>query len=114
MRLSLLLVLLLPLAAAAQAFKPDALKALDRVIETAVSKRNPPGVVLRLEHAGEPHEIVRGTRAMVPGREEMTADTVFDAASLTKVVSTAPAVMLLVEQGKVELEAFVSQYLPEF
>jgi CubicO group peptidase (beta-lactamase class C family) len=40
--------------------------------------------------------------------------TVYDLASLTKVVATTPAVMLLVEDGKMELDAPVSRYLPEF
>ena len=43
-----------------------------------------------------------------PGR------TVYDIASLTKVVGTTTAVMLLVEDGKMELDAPVSRYVPEF
>jgi len=44
----------------------------------------------------------------------MTPDTIFDLASLTKVVATTTAVMQLVEQGKIRLEDPVSQYWPEF
>lgn len=44
----------------------------------------------------------------------MTPDTIFDLASLTKVVATATAVMQLVEQGKIRLEDPVAQYWPEF
>jgi uncharacterized protein YbbC (DUF1343 family)/CubicO group peptidase (beta-lactamase class C family) len=44
----------------------------------------------------------------------MTPDTIFDAASLTKVIATTPAIMQLVEQGKVRLEDSVAQYWPEF
>jgi CubicO group peptidase (beta-lactamase class C family) len=40
--------------------------------------------------------------------------TVYDLASLTKVVATTPAVMLLVEDGRMELDAPVARYLPEF
>jgi CubicO group peptidase (beta-lactamase class C family) len=40
--------------------------------------------------------------------------TVYDIASLSKVVATTTAVMLLVEDGKLELDAPVSRYLPEF
>jgi len=40
--------------------------------------------------------------------------TVYDLASLTKVLATTPAVMLLVQDGKMELDAPVSRYLPEF
>jgi len=44
----------------------------------------------------------------------MTLDTVFDLASLTKVIVTTTAVMQLVEQGKVRLNDPVAKYLPEF
>ncbi len=40
-----------------------------------------------------------GSRALVPQREPMTLDTIFDAASLTKVIATTPAIMRLFEQG---------------
>jgi CubicO group peptidase (beta-lactamase class C family) len=40
--------------------------------------------------------------------------TLWDLASLTKVVATTTAVMLLVERGRVELDAPVARYLPEF
>jgi len=43
----------------------------------------------------------------------MTTDTVFDLASLTKVVATATSVMILVEQGKVALSDPLSKYIPE-
>ena len=43
----------------------------------------------------------------------MTADTVFDVASLTKVVATAPAVLILVEEGKLRLGDPIVRYLPE-
>lgn len=49
------------------------------------------------------------------GAEKVDAGrTVYDLASLTKVLATTPAVMLLVEQGKMDLDAPVSRYLPEF
>jgi len=44
----------------------------------------------------------------------MTADTVFDMASLTKPIATATSVMQLVEQGKIKLSDPVSHYIPEF
>jgi CubicO group peptidase (beta-lactamase class C family) len=42
------------------------------------------------------------------------AETLWDLASLTKVVATTSAVMQLVEQGRVELDAPVQRYLPAF
>jgi uncharacterized protein YbbC (DUF1343 family)/CubicO group peptidase (beta-lactamase class C family) len=44
----------------------------------------------------------------------MTVDTIFDIASLTKVVATTTAVMQLFEQGKVKMNDPVAKYLPEF
>ena len=44
----------------------------------------------------------------------MTEDTVFDVASLTKVIATTPAVMVLVEQRLLELNQPVARYWPEF
>ncbi len=55
-----------------------------------------------------------GERALEPRREVMTLDTVFDLASLTKVIVTTTAVMQLVERGKVRLNDPVAKYLPEF
>ncbi len=103
------------MAGAAQpVFDPTALKALDQVIGKAVAKKNPVGVVLWLEHRGLTHTLVKGARELVPVREEMTADTIFDAASLTKVIATTPSIMVLADQGKIDLDAPASRYLTEF
>src|SRR5262249_22245156 len=55
-----------------------------------------------------------GQRALVPGREAMTIDTIFDAASLTKVIATTSCVMKLFEEGKIRIADPVTTYLPEF
>ncbi len=55
-----------------------------------------------------------GSRAIVPRREPMMLDTIFDCASLTKVVVTTTAVMQLWEQGKFRTTDPVAKYLPEF
>jgi uncharacterized protein YbbC (DUF1343 family)/CubicO group peptidase (beta-lactamase class C family) len=55
-----------------------------------------------------------GFRALEPRRELMTVDTIFDLASLTKVVATTTAVMQLVQSGAVRLNDPVSKYIPEF
>ena len=54
-----------------------------------------------------------GSRAVEPQREAMTADTIFDLASLTKVVATATSIMILVERGKVRLNDPVSNSFPK-
>jgi uncharacterized protein YbbC (DUF1343 family)/CubicO group peptidase (beta-lactamase class C family) len=55
-----------------------------------------------------------GSRSLIPVRSPMTVDTIFDLASLTKVVATTTAVAKLFEQGKIRLADPVTKYLPEF
>src|SRR5262249_37815587 len=55
-----------------------------------------------------------GLRSKEPAREAMTADTVFDLASLTKPLATATSVLLLLEQGKLRLTDPVARHLPAF
>ena len=56
-----------------------------------------------------------GDRALIPKREPMTEDTIFDAASLTKVIATTPCLMKLFEQGKLRLDDPVTNIsFPEF
>src|SRR6202522_4447911 len=88
---------------------------VDAVIEQAIHDGQIPGAVLLVGHNGQ---IIRskayGDRALEPRHEVMTLDTIFDLASLTKVIATTTAVMQLVEQGKVRLNDPVAKYLPEF
>jgi len=95
-------------------FNPEKLAEMDAEIGSAIEAGKLPGGVLWLEHRGGVHRSALGDRAVEPGREPMTLDTVFDAASLTKVLATTPAVMWLVERGKVDPEASVARYLPGF
>lgn len=88
---------------------------LDSAIREAVETDLIPGAVLIIGHKGEVvYRKAYGWRALVPHREPMTADTIFDAASLTKVVATTPSVMKLFEEGRLRLDDPVTKYLPEF
>jgi uncharacterized protein YbbC (DUF1343 family)/CubicO group peptidase (beta-lactamase class C family) len=106
------------LQAPAEAKHPAALNRLsgvDSVIEQAVADGNIPGAVLVVGHDGAVvYRKAYGSRALDPQREPMTLDTVFDLASLTKVIATTTAVMQLVEQGKVRMNDPVAKYLPDF
>lgn len=95
-------------------FVQQRLAEIDDAIGQAITDARTPGAVFHLEREGEIYSKAYGSRALVPRLEKMSEDTIFDAASLTKVVATTPAVMKLVEIGKVNLEAKVSSYLPEF
>jgi uncharacterized protein YbbC (DUF1343 family)/CubicO group peptidase (beta-lactamase class C family) len=103
-----------PAPVAQPAFRADKLAEMDAAIAEAIAGKRCPGGVLWFEHRGAAYHRAYGKRALVPAPEPMTEDTIFDAASMTKVVACAPAVMLLVERGRVKLEERVQTYLPEF
>jgi CubicO group peptidase (beta-lactamase class C family) len=98
----------------AEAFHPEKLAEMDAAILAAISSNKCPGGVLWVEHNGVSYHKAYGNRALVPAVESMTEDTIFDAASLTKVCAGTPAVMVLVERGQVKLDAPVKTYIPEF
>ena len=89
--------------------------ALDAILNQAVRDNRLPGAVLIVGHQGRIlHRQAYGFRALEPRREAMTLDTVFDVASLTKVIATTPVLMKLFETGKLRINDRVTQYLPEF
>ena len=102
----------------AQAAAPAAdvqLSGVDSIIRQAIADGNIPGAVLVVGHDGKViYRKAYGERALDPRREPMTLDTIFDLASLTKVIATTTAVMQLMEQGKVRMNDPVAKYLPEF
>jgi uncharacterized protein YbbC (DUF1343 family) len=85
------------------------------VVEAAIARHELPGAVVIV---GQDEQILYhaafGQRAVQPSSEAMTEDTIFDVASLTKVVATTTSVMQLVEQGRVRLNDRVTQFIPEF
>ena len=98
-----------PVAAASR------LSVVDPVIHEAIHDQLIPGAVLVVGHDGRViYRKAYGDRALEPRREAMTLDTIFDLASLTKVIATTTAVMQLVERGKVRLNDAVAKYLPDF
>ena len=99
--------------ASAQTFAGSA--ALDAATEQAIHDGLIPGAVIIIGHDGKiVHRKAYGARALIPAREPATLDTIYDIASLTKVVATTPAVMKLYEQGKIKIDDPVTAYLPEF
>lgn len=88
---------------------------LDAVLNQAVRDDKIPGAVLLVGHKGQViYRKAYGSRALVPVKEAMTVDTVFDIASLSKIVATTSGMMKLFEQGKVRMSDPVTAYLPEF
>jgi uncharacterized protein YbbC (DUF1343 family) len=94
---------------------PTRLAHLDEIIEAEIAKKQLPGAVVIVGRKGKiVWRRAYGNRAVEPAPEPMTADTIFDLASLTKVVATATSMMILVERGLVRLGDPVSRYIPEF
>ena len=94
---------------------PPRIPGIDRAVEAAIAAGQTPGAVVLVGRGSRVlHYQAYGTRATVPAREPMTVDTVFDLASLTKVIATTTAMMTLVEQGRVRLNDPVSAYVPGF
>ena len=88
---------------------------VDAAINQAIREGRLPGAVLIIGHDGQViYRKAYGNRALVPQPEGMTADTIFDCASLTKVVATTSSLMKLYEQGKFRLNERITQYIPEF
>ncbi len=94
---------------------PPNLGMLDAIVRDAIHDDQIPGAVVLVWHNGQVvYRRAFGNRALEPRREPMTVDTIFDVASLTKVVATTTAVMQLVQKGEVRLNDPVAKYLPEF
>jgi CubicO group peptidase (beta-lactamase class C family) len=88
---------------------------LDWEIQQSIRDKVIPGGVLVVVQNGKVlHRKAYGQRAIEPTPEFMTIDTIFDVASLTKIVATTPSIMKLVERGEVRLHDPVTAYLPQF
>jgi uncharacterized protein YbbC (DUF1343 family)/CubicO group peptidase (beta-lactamase class C family) len=97
-----------------QGISAERLSRMDADIQASIEKKELPGaIVLVARHGRVVWRKAYGARAVEPQREAMTTDTIFDLASLTKVVATTTSIMILVEQGKVRLSDPVVQFIPE-
>ncbi|MFM0511743.1 serine hydrolase [Paraburkholderia sp. RL17-373-BIF-A] len=86
-----------------------------RIVTGQIAAGRLPGAVVVAGNANEvQYREAFGQRMTEPHQELMTVDTVFDLASLTKVIATTTAVMQLVEAGRLQLDAPAMRYWPEF
>jgi serine-type D-Ala-D-Ala carboxypeptidase len=97
-------------------------KRVDSVVEAAISADLIPGAVVQIEQNGrliyskayglsQKYDFHRQPLDPAPA---MDTTTLFDLASLTKVVGTTTSLMLLVGQGRIGIDDPVSKYLPGF
>jgi CubicO group peptidase (beta-lactamase class C family) len=90
----------LPTAApSAVGMSPTQLTYIDQIVEAEIAKKQLPGAVVLVGRQGKiVWRRAYGNRALEPQPEPMTVDTIFDLASLTKIVATATSVMILVDR----------------
>lgn len=98
----------------AKGFDPAILEKIDEAINSAIKDEKLPGAVLHVEAKGHVYRKAYGQRALKPKKEVNTIDTIYDLASLTKVMATAPSIMKLVERGELDLDQTVNSILPDF
>ncbi len=88
---------------------------IDSIIKDAIQRGNIPGAVVLVGHNGRVvYRKAFGYRSLEPRREAMTVGTIFDMASLTKVIATTTCVMQLIGDGKIKPNDTVASYIPEF
>lgn len=91
------------------------LVAIDDVVAQGLRYERMPGCVVLVGYRGRIAWLKSyGSRQVKPEVVPMTTDTVFDLASLTKPIATATSILLLIENGLVELDAPAAKYIPEF
>lgn len=91
------------------------LKFIDAAVADEIAAKRLPGCVVLIGRQGQIAFLkAYGQKQLEPEPVPMTVDTVFDLASITKPVATATSVMILVEQGKLQIRDKVSQHIPEF
>jgi uncharacterized protein YbbC (DUF1343 family)/CubicO group peptidase (beta-lactamase class C family) len=88
---------------------------IEALVREEIGQKRLPGAVV-LVGVGDRilYQKAIGNRSLVPSTEPMTLDTMFDVASLTKVVATTTSVMMLIEQGRLRLVDRVSTFIPGF
>lgn len=88
---------------------------VDALVQDQINNLAITGAVLLVGHDGHiVHQRAFGYRAVSPHRDPMTLDTIFDLASLTKVVATTPSIMRLLQYGQIRLEDPLARHIPEF
>ncbi|NJD11531.1 MAG: hypothetical protein FIB01_14230 [Gemmatimonadetes bacterium] len=94
---------------------PAVLRRIDRLINEAIAAQVTPGAALAIGRKGQVVRL-RGYGRTEYGRRgvRVTEHTLYDLASLTKSVGTTSAVMLLVQDGRLDLDRQLADYLEEW
>ncbi len=90
------------------------LKQIETLVYRDIADKKLPGAVVIVGRRGKVvYRKAFGNRSLVPTVEKMTLDTIFDLASLTKVVATSTSVMILLERGQLRLTDTIGKFIPE-
>jgi beta-N-acetylhexosaminidase len=92
----------------------DKLKPAFDVVDQGVADDAYPGAVVAVGYKSQLAIHAAGKETRDPDSPAVTPDTMYDMASLTKVVATTTSLMILVQQGRLNLDLPVSRYIPEF
>jgi len=93
---------------------PDLGARLDSIVSAGIAGGAAPGVALAVGRRGRVvHLRGYGRIDAAPNASPVTDSTMFDLASLTKVVATTTAAMILEDEGRLNLDAPIRTYLPE-
>ena len=92
----------------------DSLARIDSLIRKSIKGRAFPGAAVAIGRAGVLVKLDGYGYFTYDSEQPVTPQSRFDLASLTKVIATTTAAMQLYEQGRLDLDAPVSQYLPAF
>jgi CubicO group peptidase (beta-lactamase class C family) len=94
---------------------PVVLRRIDAIINKAIARQVTPGAALAIGRHGQ---LVRlrgyGRTSYARGAPRVTEHTLYDLASLTKTVGTTSAVMLLVQEGLLDIDRPIADYLREW
>ncbi len=98
-----------------QGFKPGTFADVDATVERFIERKAFPGAVLAVGRNGAlVHLKAYGSQTYEPAAPEMTTDTLFDLASLTKVIATTTMAMMMVDEGRLDLGRPVRDFFPKF
>lgn len=93
----------------------DRLLPIESVVAEGLDEEQMAGCVVCIGRRGKIGYLkAYGHRQVEPEKIDMTVDTVFDMASITKPVATATSAMLLIERGSIKLSDRVAEHIPEF
>ena len=103
-----------PAPAVAAGFESGLEARLDSIAQAAVADSAAPAIAMAIgRHGRLVHLRGYGTVDWAAGSAEVTDSTLFDLASVTKVVATTTAAMILEEEGRLDLDRTIASYLPE-